>query len=120
MIKIRIFALCAFLCSACGASSVSQLKSNPAYSESVTSKYGYQESLRIVKDEYVALAVGNLSCTVFPDLKMGECALTGPTGIISVATSKPLDENSARVEFYAAVATSYWKDNIRNMVKKLR
>lgn len=120
MTRLFMLVLCIFICSGCGASSVNQLKNSPAYSQSVKSKNGYQESLRIVKDEYAALAVGNLSCTVFPDLKMGECTLTGPTGIISVATSKYIDDASSLIDFYAAVATGYWKDNITNMVAKFR
>ena len=104
----------------CGASSMNQLKSNPGYSMSVKSKYGYQESLKIVKDEYAALLGYDLSCTMFSDMKMGECTFTNMHGIVFVASSKYIDENSSLVNFYVALRTSRWERNINHIASRLQ
>ena len=114
-------ALCALLCSGCvGASSVGELKRNPGGYLSVKSKYGYQESLRIVKDEYAALLGYDLSCTIFSDMKVGECTFTNTHGVAVTITSKCIDENSALVDFYAAVSWGRWEKNFNHLASKLQ
>jgi len=103
-----------------GASTVKQLKNNPGYSVSVKSNYGYQESLKIIKDEYAALLGYDLSCTIYSDMKIGECTFTNMQGIVFVASSKYIDKNSALVDFYVALHTSRWEQNISHIAAKLQ
>jgi len=121
MNRILPIALCIFICSSCvGASSVNELKNNPGYSKSVKSKYGYQESLKIVKDEHAALLGYDLSCTIFPDMKMGECTFTGVNGIAQVISAKYIDESSALVEFYIASPIGFGERNVNHIAAKLQ
>ena len=118
--RLLTFVLCAFICSGCAASSVSELKSSPGHSQSIKSKYGYQESLRIVKDEYAALLGYDLSCTIFSDMKVGECTFSNRYGIVVSITSKYIDANSALVDFYAANSSGKWEKNFTHLASKLQ
>ena len=114
MKPILFFVLCIFICSGCAASSVSELKSNPGYKKSVYTKHGYQEALKIVKDEFAN------NCTVFPDMKIGECTSATAHGYYFIVTTKYIDETSSQVDFYTAVNNSLWKERINSIVAKLQ
>lgn len=103
----------------CGAASVQALKDSPGYHKAVVSKHGYQESLKIVKDSYVELLGVDLSCTTYPDMKTGECSITGTYGITFFVSTKYLDDNSSTVDFYNVLDTSLVRDKIAIISSRL-
>lgn len=117
---IRIlFMMACLLLVGCGAASVQALKDSPGYHKTVISKHGYQESLKIVKDSYVELLSVDLSCTTYTDMKTGECSITGTYGITFFVSTKYLDDNSSRVDFYNVFDTSLVRDKIALISSRL-
>lgn len=121
--KIKFTALLIVACFAlegCSATqSISELTSSPSYYKTVTSDYGYQDALKIIKDEYARIQGYDLSCTVYTNTQRGECTGTNMHGIFIFISTEHLTETSSSVNFYTAVNNTMWCKKIDLISSKL-
>lgn len=118
-IKLIYITMAMLIISGCAANSVKELKTSPGYHKEVVSNYGYQESLKIIKDEYASMQGYDLSCTVYPDMKKGECTGTGAPGVFIFISTEFKTEKSSTVNFYTAINNGIWRSNIDKIITKL-
>lgn len=103
----------------CAASSVQELKASPGYHKTIIAPHGYQQALKIIKDEYASIQGHDLSCTTYTDMKKGECTGTGAPGVFIFISTEYKDEKSSKVEFYTAINNAHWHKNIEKIITKL-
>lgn len=118
-IKFVILSVVCALFLGCAANSVQELKSSPGYYQDVVVERGYQDSLKIVKDEYSSIQGADLSCTVYTDAKRGECTGTGSPGVFIFISTEYISDTSSKVKFYTAVNNPSWHRHIERMITKL-
>ena len=118
-IKWFIFSAVSLLLIGCAANSVQELKSSPGYYQETVSGHGYQDSLKIVKDEYSSIQGADLSCTIYTDAKRGECTGTGSPGVFIFISTEYINNTSSMVKFYTAVNNPSWHRHIERMIAKL-
>ncbi len=117
-IKYTLLIVTMLMCG-CAASSVNELKTSPGYHKEVTVNYSYQEALKIIKDEYASMQGYDLSCTVYPDMKKGECTGTGAPGVFIFISTEFKTEKASNVNFYTAINNGTWRSNIDKIISKL-
>lgn len=118
-IKLIYITMAMVIIGGCAASSVNELKTSPGYHKEVTANYGYQEALKIIKDEYASMQGYDLSCTVYPDMKKGECTGTGAPGVFIFISTEFKAEKASTVNFYTAINNGMWRSNIDKIIAKL-